>query len=135
MSGLSQSDRISDFTESTNQSESWSFLTFLRIKPPTVESSTTVNGPQLPSVPLIHQLEYSISADVKSKASKTPGGKQIRLEIPVTADPGIIHNNDTGFIPFDFNEIFDVSASQDYIFRAIENMISDSVNNGVNCTG
>lgn len=57
----------------------------------------------------------------------------IQIEIPPDADPGLVHNNG-GRLRFEFDQIFDVSSSQEYIFDAIAHDKIFDVLDGVNST-
>jgi kinesin family protein 6/9 len=67
----------------------------------------------------------------KSKSKKS--GKVVALEIPQGADPGLVHNNPSGFVSFSFNEVFDIDATQDDVFNKIQPMVMD-VFEGINST-
>jgi len=56
------------------------------------------------------------------------------MEIPVDADPGIVHNNLSGKITFEFDGIFCQEASQDEIYETVvKSKVLDSIN-GINST-
>ena len=93
---------------------SWNFSTFLRIKPQL--------GDKAPESLACHII-----------AADDGKGKNVEIEIPPTADPGLVHNNVSGFIPFSFTDVFDTDATQESIFKAVEGMVSDCVQ-GINST-
>ena len=56
------------------------------------------------------------------------------MDIPPDADPGIVHNNTSGKIMYEFNDIFDESTSQETIYEAIaQSKVIDSIS-GINST-
>lgn len=52
--------------------------------------------------------EYNIDSDQERSI--------IDLDIPPDADPGLVHNNITGNLQFDFDKVFDINATQDNVF-------------------
>lgn len=98
------------------QEQSWSFVTLARIKP--------ANGQK-------KLMRYRVSNGVSKEYSNN--FQTIELEIPEGADPGLVHYNTSGFIPFNFNHVFDMGATQDDIFCAVQEMITD-IFQGINST-
>jgi hypothetical protein len=118
-----------------NEGWDWSFRTFLRVKPP-----LHVEGDDLNSDPKDDEDgsrgENNGLLQFHTAQEQGQGGEAVRrleLEIPLTAEPGLIHNNTTGFVPFCFNEIFEPDASQDQVFNSVRDMIGDAFT-GINCT-
>jgi kinesin family member 6/9 len=106
-------------SESLDQKSSWSFVTMARIRPlPATYSSRGA-------------INYRIS-DGTSNDYNHPF-KILELQIPEGADPGLVHNNKSGYIGFTFNEVFDEESTQDDIFHCVENMASETFE-GINST-
>jgi len=59
----------------------------------------------------------------------------IELDIPLDADPGLVHNNSaTGTLKYEFDNVFDASATQEEVFQTIaREKVLDALE-GVNCT-
>lgn len=98
------------------QEQSWSFVTLARIKP--VLRSANV-------------MQYKISNGTSKEYSNQ--FQVLELEIPEGADPGLVHYHTSGFIPFTFNRIFDMEATQEDIFCQVQDMIID-IFEGINST-
>ena len=121
----------------SEESWDWSFKTFLRVKPQLHTDSTISeayrertddeDGSGGEESELL-QFHYAREEDVNGEAAQ-----RIELEVPLSAEPGLIHNNPSGFIPFHFNEIFDPAAGQDAVFATVQDMLTDCFN-GINCT-
>lgn len=126
----------------------WSFLTFCRIRPPSLQSLSFSEKDQSQSQSQRH-IQFRVSewdedkdkdsnllqngdAD-PSKSKSKKSGKVVALEIPQGADPGLVHNNPSGFVSFSFNEVFDIDATQDDVFNKIQPMVMD-VFEGINST-
>ena len=122
----------------TLEEAEWSFLTFCRIRPPNF------------SLPEKEQrnIQFRVSEwdedETKSEdeegrlvkvdhAKSKKAGKVVALEIPQGADPGLVHNNPSGFVSFSFNQVFDIDATQDDVFAKIQPMVMD-VFEGMNST-
>lgn len=113
----------------------WSFLTFCRIRPPSLQS-INLSGKD-------HQrnIQYRVSdgdeedekKDDKGKNNRNKYCKVVALEIPHGADPGLVHNNPSGFVSFSFNEVFDIDATQEDVFSKIQPMVMD-IFQGMNST-
>lgn len=103
-----------------NESPSWSFVTIARIRP--LPSKSSERG----------AVNYRISDGISNEGSN-PSYKILEVKIPEGADPGLVHNNKSGYIGFTFNEIFDEESSQDDIFHYVEGMILD-IFQGINST-
>lgn len=106
----------------------WSFLTFCRIRPPSLQSLSLAESDQ-------HNIQYRVSdGDEENSGDKNKKScKIVALEIPPGADPGLVHNNPSGFVSFSFNEVFDIDATQEDVFMKIKPMVMD-IFNGMNST-
>jgi kinesin family member 6/9 len=102
-----------------HENSSWSFVTITRIRP--LPSKYSERG----------AINYRISDGISNEYDHP--FKVLELEIPEGADPGLVHNNKSGYIGFTFNEIFDEEASQDDIFHYVEGMVLD-IFQGINST-
>ena len=57
------------------------------------------------------------------------------VEIPLDADPGLLHNNSySGILEFQFDKVFNVNASQEEVFSSVAKSKIDAVFDGVNST-
>jgi kinesin family member 6/9 len=69
---------------------------------------------------------------------KIPDGNSrsvVDIDIPLDADPGIVHNNsNTGTLKFEFDKVFDTQTTQDEVFQQIAKEKVLDVLEGVNCT-
>ena len=119
----------------------WSFRTFLRVKPPLHLEDSSHVSPEFEPYPTDEE-DRSGGGDnngllqFHTAQEEGEGGEDVwrlELEIPLTAEPGLIHNNATGFVPFCFNEIFEPDSSQDQVFDSVKDMINDAFI-GINCT-
>lgn len=114
----------------------WSFRTFLRVKPPVHAHSPgdpvsdPVSDPVGEGVDGSAQLNYEVSAAEDEEGCAV---WRIELEVPLSAEPGLIHNNTTGFVPFCFNNVFGPTADQADVFNSVRDMIVDAFR-GINCT-
>mmetsp|Transcript_18695 Transcript_18695/g.27048 ORF Transcript_18695/g.27048 Transcript_18695/m.27048 type:complete len:769 (-) Transcript_18695:208-2514(-) len=101
-----------------DKEQAWSFVTLARIRPAMHHRGRGM-------------MEYRItSGDAEENANTY---KVLELEIPFGADPGLVHNNASGFIPFTFNEVFDMDAKQEDVFSYIQDMVLD-IFDGINST-
>lgn len=58
----------------------------------------------------------------------------LELDIPLDAEPGLLHYNSEGTLKFEFDKVFNSNTSQDDIFEEIaKDKIRDALD-GVNCT-
>lgn len=73
--------------------------------------------------------------DIDAKATDNSSRSIIELDIPLDADPGLVHNNSaTGTLKYEFDNVFNTSASQEDVFQAIaKDKVLDALE-GVNCT-
>ena len=105
----------------------WSFLTFCRLRPPSLQTLSQPDKDQLIT-------QYRVTDGGQSNGDKDNRScKIVSLEIPQDADPGLIHNNPSGFVSFSFNEVFDIDATQEDVFNKIQPMVQD-IFNGMNST-
>lgn len=109
-----------------SENSSWSFITLIRIRP----------------LPLINsnrgRIEYKINENKLNEENNNNNNnnnsfKSFEVQIPIGADPGLVHNNKSGYIGFTFNDIFDIDSTQEDIFNRIIDMIID-IFNGINST-
>jgi hypothetical protein len=105
-------------TDPIEREQSWSFVTLLRIRPILKRPGRGV-------------IQYRITDGKSDEYAQT--FKVLELEIPEGADPGLVHNNKSGFIRFTFNDVFDEDSSQEDIFERIQSMVLD-IFEGVNST-
>lgn len=91
-------------TSSNHDDNSWSIGTYLRIRPTADDE--------------VNEIETHIE-----DREVEPGGPTrsiLHLVIPPDADPGLVHNNSlTGKLRFEFDHVFDSSASQEHVFDLI----------------
>lgn len=124
----------------TPDSWDWSFRTFLRVKPP-------LHTEALPEARLAFEtdddddgsgaeggdgglLQFHVAQDQDEEGEPV---RRIELEVPLSSEPGLIHNNTSGFVPFCFNDVFGPDARQEDIFSSVRDMILDAFA-GINCT-
>lgn len=99
--------------ENGTAAESWSFQTFARIRPPLKSYSESIN--------------YTVTDSIiPQKRNAAKHFKTIHLEIPEGADPGLVHSNTSGSIPFTFNDIFPEDTTQEELFSHFYSMILDT---------
>ena len=55
----------------------------------------------------------------------------IDVEIPPDADPGLVHNNISGSLQFDFDKIFDTNVTQDNVFDIVARSKISNVLEGI----
>ena len=91
------------------EEQSWSFVTLARIKP-------ALSAKKKP-------IRYRISNGESEKYSHD--FHLLELEIPEGADPGLVHYHITGYIPYTFNRVFDMDATQENVFFEVQDMILD----------
>lgn len=122
----------------------WSFRTFVRVKPPLhLEDAAGEGGGREPDKDDDEEEEDGRSSGgadqllqfhtVQERGSDGEQVARMELEIPLTAEPGLIHSNTSGFAKFYFNEVFDQGAGQDQVFDSVRDMIIDSFS-GINST-
>lgn len=110
--------------------QNWSFRTFLRIKPPLFQGTNISENSFNDNLLHFHVLD---ELEDEAPHAKRRGNKRLELEIPLTADPGLVHNHTSGYVPFDFNEVFGPESGQEAVFDEVAPMITDSFK-GINCT-
>lgn len=95
-------------------SETWSIETFARLRPSNKPSK--------------YSLDYAIEDIADSKS------KRLEIEIPPETDSGLLHSHDEGVIGFNFNDIFDIDATQEQVFEQIAKQKVLDIFSGVNAT-
>ena len=120
------------------ESWDWSFRTFLRVKPPL--HMEALPGPRPAETDDDDDgsgnegggglLQFHVAQDQDEDGELV---RRIELEVPLSSEPGLIHNNTSGFVPFSFNDVFGPEARQEDIFASVRDMILD-VFVGINCT-
>jgi kinesin family protein 6/9 len=101
--------------------ESWSFLTYARVRPASLKET---------------KIRYAISNQSEISTTKSFDNKNFKvlsLSIPEGSNPSLIHCNPTGVIPFTFNDVFDSNATQEDIFVRVQQLILD-IFSGMNST-
>jgi kinesin family protein 6/9 len=81
---------------------SWSIGTYIRIRPPSKSNKGLVE---------YTSEEYTIEYNQKRAV--------IDLDIPPDADPGLVHNNVSGRLQFDYDKIFNTNSTQDEVFDIV----------------
>ena len=58
----------------------------------------------------------------------------MEIDIPLDADPGLLHSNESGKIQFEYDHIFDTNAAQEEIFDVVAKDKVVGALQGINCT-
>ena len=81
---------------------SWKIGTYIRIRPPSKKNKGLID---------YSSQEYTIEYNKKRAV--------IDVDIPPDADPGLVHNNISGRLQFDYDKIFDTNSTQDEVFEIV----------------
>lgn len=114
----------------------WSFRTFLRVKPPpslgdaTSASAAFDTDGDDDDASSCSRLKFLVEEETGVAGE---AAKRLELEVPLSAEPGLIHSHTTGFVPFYFNDVFGPHADQAEVFSAVRDMLVDAFL-GINCT-
>lgn len=131
--------------------ENWAIETYLRIKPcPQTQhhelaSYSTQGKRDSRYIKVCFTNSYSTCALSRSLSLSSystvvnldAGEKKelISIEIPLDADPGLLHNNSySGLLQFQFDQIFDVSATQNGVFTVVAKSKIEAIFDGINST-
>jgi kinesin family protein 6/9 len=99
------------------EDDSWAIATYLRLKPTYLPPSKDI--------------EYDIQDIQLADGTRSV----VELAIPPDADPGLVHNNSaTGTLRYEFDRIFDTSATQEQVFDAVAREKIQGVLDGFSCT-
>lgn len=86
---------------------------------------------------IIYICDYILYAIFISAAKAIDNSNRsiVELDIPLDADPGLVHNNAaTGTLKYEFDHIFNATATQEDVFQTIaKDKVLDALE-GVNCT-
>lgn len=133
----------------------WSFATYVRIRPPdfgTDVSATlapTSRGRQTGTIDYAHRrvnIGDQGSTDTNSLTASSPPSSPpssssssklrsiLELDIPPDADPGLVHNNESGRLRYEFDKVYDVDATQEFLFDEVaRSKVIDAID-GINST-
>lgn len=113
----SHHDALSDMTRSEGKTSLWSIGTYLRIRPPAKVTADVVS--------------YRIdTVAIESGAKRSI----FDLNIPLDADPGLVHNNDSGKLRYEYDGVFDANRSNEDIFEEVaKDKVLDAMD-GMNST-
>ncbi|KAJ1428882.1 P-loop containing nucleoside triphosphate hydrolase protein [Ochromonadaceae sp. CCMP2298] len=101
----------------SHEDDSWAIATYLRLKPTYLPPSKDI--------------EYDIQDIQLADGTRSV----VELAIPPDADPGLVHNNSaTGTLRYEFDRIFDTSATQEQVFDAVAREKIQGVLDGFSCT-
>lgn len=57
------------------------------------------------------------------------------LQIPIDADPGLVHNNSlSGLLKFEFDRVFPENSTQEDLFNVVAKEKISAIFEGINCT-
>ena len=116
-----------------------SIATYVRIKPqigPTRNSLhmnvTSLGGREHGCID--YAIQGVSTATTASSSSSVKEKGLLCLRIPVDVDPGLVHNNKTGLLEYEFDHVFDSETTQDEVFLKIAQRNIDEALLGINST-
>jgi len=100
-------DNLLEYSNTSYQDQkdivnNWTIGTYIRIRPPSKKNKGLIE---------YTSEEYTIESNKKRAV--------IDLDIPPDADPGLVHNNISGRLQFDYDKIFNTNSTQDEVFDTV----------------
>ena len=81
---------------------------------------------------IINHINILIGVDVVTERGESR--TILEIDIPLDADPGLLHSNESGKMQFEYDHIFDTNIPQDEIFNVVaKDKVTDALQ-GINCT-